>query len=806
MKKLKKHFPKWLNSELFFYIGAALLPFENFFFAPSKGWATLSPLLFAVYLVLNFKLISRFVVRYYKIFIFFIVAIILGSITGFIYNVNYSDYFGSFIPLFLGATCLLSFSIFYSKTKRLDKIISVLVVSYSICLVLGLFEFLSVKLGNYTFSNMIKALSARDYIGLGRVQFWFTEPSFVGMHLFGVLLPLYFLSRRKNLLFILTAFAASAIAFQSGVRVTIDILIVLILFSLFLILRHNKAKFIPLILLILGLGFSFAYNSNYRIQQIVNQGVYADGSLASRYFRVESSVIGYKNTFPALFAGFGLGNSIYPMRSGYDEAAEHYDNEYIKEVEEIGSLNASGDSISYSLYTRFISEFGLIMTIIAIIYLVSITDRSTFPQKWLYFSIVLYLYLQFESLGFYAIWLFIIVMLNTRGDLSFFERRKLKRHLENAEKDRPRRVLVFGITDKSGGVESVIMNYYRNIDREKLQFDFLCNTEKVAYEDEIKSLGGKIYKIPARSKNLASYYKNLKAFFKEHAKDYDIFWMNVCSLANIDYLKFAKRYGISRRIIHSHNSKNMDSEIRGLIHKINRINIDDYATDFWTCSDTSADWFYIDIDKTKIKKVKNAFDLEKFEYSKKSREAFRKSYNLKDEKVILNVGRLTFQKNQEFILEIVPELMKKVKNVKVLLAGTGEDKEKLESLIKNKGLEKTVELTGEIGNVPEALSGADIFLFPSKFEGSPVALYEAEASAIPTVASKESYTEDRKLSDSITFLTLKTPSSKWADTIALKLRESAKKERDSKENTEYLEKSGFGIKTAAKLLEEEFLK
>ena len=130
-----------------------------------------------------------------------------------------------------------------------------------------------------------------------------------------------------------------------------------------------------------------------------------------------------------------------------------------------------------------------------------------------------------------------------------------------------KKILVFGITDKPGGVESVIMNYYRNMDRSKLQFDFLCNTDVVAYEDEIKNLGGNIYRITARSKNLFKYRKELKEFFKKNHEKYDTVWVNICSLANIDYLKMARKYKIKNRIIHCHNSQNMDSKLRGLLHK-----------------------------------------------------------------------------------------------------------------------------------------------------------------------------------------------------------------------------------------------
>lgn len=120
------------------------------------------------------------------------------------------------------------------------------------------------------------------------------------------------------------------------------------------------------------------------------------------------------------------------------------------------------------------------------------------------------------------------------------------------------KVLVFGITENPGGVESFLVNYYRKIDRTKIQFDFLCNTHnEVAYENELKSLGGQVVHIAMRSKEPMKYRKELKEFMEKHASDYQAVWVNVCSLANIDYLKIAKKYGIKKRIIHSHNSQNI---------------------------------------------------------------------------------------------------------------------------------------------------------------------------------------------------------------------------------------------------------
>ena len=117
------------------------------------------------------------------------------------------------------------------------------------------------------------------------------------------------------------------------------------------------------------------------------------------------------------------------------------------------------------------------------------------------------------------------------------------------------KVLVFGMTSNMGGIESFIMSYYKRFDHSKIHFDFLCNThDKVAYEDELHKLHSKIFKVTMRSKHPLRYKSELNSFFKRYATDYDCIWVNVNSLANIDYLKLAKKYGIKRRIIHSHNS------------------------------------------------------------------------------------------------------------------------------------------------------------------------------------------------------------------------------------------------------------
>lgn len=220
------------------------------------------------------------------------------------------------------------------------------------------------------------------------------------------------------------------------------------------------------------------------------------------------------------------------------------------------------------------------------------------------------------------------------------------------------RVLVFGMTENPGGVESFLMNNYRKIDNNKIHLDFLANTKnKIAFEDELVSHGSKVYHISPRRKSPINFYRELNHFFSRLADEYDCIWVNLNTLVNIDYLKYAKKYGIKRRIVHAHNSRNMDEGLKGKLtyqfHEYHKNRIASYATDFWACSLDAAKWFYPKEVLSKVKVVKNAIEIKRFKFDAQKRRELRKSLNLDNKFVIGNVGRLHFQKNQEFIIDII---------------------------------------------------------------------------------------------------------------------------------------------------------
>lgn len=355
-----------------------------------------------------------------------------------------------------------------------------------------------------------------------------------------------------------------------------------------------------------------------------------------------------------------------------------------------------------------------------------------------------------------------------------------------------KKILVFGMTENPGGVENVIMNYYRHIDRNRIQFDFLCNSyEKIAYEDEVISLGGKTFHFPARSKNFVGYKRELNDFFKKHATEYDAIWVNICSLANIDYLIMAKKYGIPKRIIHSHNSQNMDGKLRGLLHQYNKKRIDHYATDFWACSEDAAKWFYNEDIQPKVEIINNAIDIEKIKFDVKARERIRKILGWQKEYIIGNVGRLHFQKNQSFALDIFHELLKEKKDARLVLVGQGEDEQMLKDKIHLYGMEEQVRMVGVQSDIQGWLSSFDLFLFPSVFEGLGLAALEAEANGLPVLLSDGVIPDTVKINQNVAFLQLEAGSSVWKDKI---FDISKNEERENIENVKQnFIKAGYEI-------------
>lgn len=363
------------------------------------------------------------------------------------------------------------------------------------------------------------------------------------------------------------------------------------------------------------------------------------------------------------------------------------------------------------------------------------------------------------------------------------------------------KVLIVGFTDNLGGIENVIMNYYRKINKTKIQFNFLYSTNTIALKDEIESLGGKVYHIAPKHSNFFKYKKDIKLFFKNHAKEYDAIWVNFCNITNLDYFKLAKKYDIKKRIIHAHNSQNMGSFLKLIIHIINRKLIKLYATDFWSCSQVASNWFYSDkiINSSKHRIVNNAIDYDKFKYNENIRNDIRKKLKLEDYVVFGNVGRFHFQKNHSFALRVFCKFLKLNPKSVFLLIGSGEENDNIKQIVKELNIEDKVKFLGVRNDVNELLQAMDIFLFPSLFEGLSLSLIEAQASGV-LVFTSDNVSIETRMSDNIYFWNL-NDEGKWASKIF-----KIYKKYDRKKAKNRIRENNFDIQTEVKKIENIFLK
>lgn len=286
-----------------------------------------------------------------------------------------------------------------------------------------------------------------------------------------------------------------------------------------------------------------------------------------------------------------------------------------------------------------------------------------------------------------------------------------------------------------GGVEAVIMNYYRHIDRSKIQFDFICDSDStnIPYE-EIEKLGGKVIIVPPYQK-LFKYQKELKKVFKEG--NYKIVHSHINTLS-VFPLRIAKKVGIPVRIAHSHSTTNKKEWKKNLLKQVLRPFSKVYATDYFACSELAGRWQFgnKEYDKGNVYLLNNAIDVDKFRYDEKIRKRKRKELGIKNDTLVIgHVGRFVTVKNHEFLLEVFSELCQKNKDTVLLLVGQGPLENKIKEKVKILKLEKKVKFLGQRNDINELYQTFDLFLLPSLYEGLGLVLIEAQCSGLSCIVS-----------------------------------------------------------------------
>lgn len=325
----------------------------------------------------------------------------------------------------------------------------------------------------------------------------------------------------------------------------------------------------------------------------------------------------------------------------------------------------------------------------------------------------------------------------------------------------------------------VIMNVYRQIDRSKIQFDFLATeAEGESFESEILEMGGKVFLIPEKKKNnffLLS--KKLKETLTIH--NYAIIHYHATSQWAATLFSLHK-YGIKKVIIHSHATVYSDSVLKSIRNRIISIPIFFSGTNFVAVTNEAGEKFF---SKKKFEVIPNSIDIDRFKYNEVSRKRIRKSLNIKDNEVVIgNVGRFSKQKNQLFLLDIFREVLKNQNSDsntwKLLLIGQGSLKNKLKEKVQLLDLQDHVIILNTKFDIESYYSAMDIFCFPSTYEGFGMAALEAQSNGLPTILS-DVIPDDVKLRDSVQ-LNLNLGKVEWAKT--LRMISSTKLQRSNGEN------------------------
>lgn len=349
-----------------------------------------------------------------------------------------------------------------------------------------------------------------------------------------------------------------------------------------------------------------------------------------------------------------------------------------------------------------------------------------------------------------------------------------------------------------GGVEAVVMNYYRNIDRNKIQFDFICDSDStnIPYK-EIESLGGRVILCPPYQK-IFSYIKELEKIFKDN--DYKIVHSHINTLS-VFPLYAAKRAGVPIRIAHSHSTSNKKEWKKNLLKNILKPFSKVFATHYFACTEHAGRWLFGNktFDEGKVLVVNNGIDLDKYIYNEKIRKEKRKELGLKDSDLVIgHVGRFMKQKNHDFIIDIFNELYKQNNNYKLMLIGQGPLEEEIKSKVKKLNLDKSVLFLGQKTDANNYYQAMDLFLFPSLYEGLGMVAIEAQTSGLPCIVSTE-VPQIAKVSNKIEFIDLLDSKEKWIKTI-----DKAIKDTDRNVDIEKIREAGYDIKNEVMKLENKY--
>lgn len=337
-----------------------------------------------------------------------------------------------------------------------------------------------------------------------------------------------------------------------------------------------------------------------------------------------------------------------------------------------------------------------------------------------------------------------------------------------------------------GGVEKVARDIGMYADPNEYEVHYVVFDDDIGeYGQELTAHGCKVFRLREPSLNYKEYLQALKRIMTE--TKYDV--VHAHTMFNIGWaMLVAKHMGVPIRVAHAHSALDNGHSFKKAIYEyiMRKIILSD-STDLVACGEKAGIRLFGEkayFQKGKL--ILNGIDTEKFRYSEEKRRQIREQYHFGERFVIGHVGHLEKVKNQSFLLELMPELLKRNPDTMLLLLGEGDDHKMLEEKVVERGLQDHVIMTGNVSNVSDYLSAMDVFAFPSLFEGMPLSIIEVQANGLPCVIS-DRVPQDVFLTDLIHPLSLDDNQEEWIKQLCNMQRDNAQVYADN------LKVSGFDV-------------
>jgi len=364
-----------------------------------------------------------------------------------------------------------------------------------------------------------------------------------------------------------------------------------------------------------------------------------------------------------------------------------------------------------------------------------------------------------------------------------------------------KRICVFCQKWESGGIESFLHNVLSRLDMTEFDVDLVVEQiSESVFTEPLKGKGVRFIELSGTVRNVGENSRKFRRLLNERA--YDVVWLNIYQAVSLRYLRLAKRAGVSVRIAHSHNTDLRLSRTRAIKLRIHRWHSGIYAkdaTDFWACSEAAAR-FMFPLARLRSRGhtfISNGIETQRFLFDPAVRETVRQELRLNDRFVIGNVGRLCYQKNQSFLLDVLVETRKIRPESCLLLVGDGEDRQTLEEKSRALGVADHVIFYGTTNQVEKLFWAMDVFAFPSRFEGLGIVAVEAQAAGLPVVCS-EHVPQEAFVTSDVRRMSLDSGAKLWAGTLL------SCKCKDRERAHAAVRKSGFDVMDVAREIEVDF--